>query len=231
MARPWVEVINKVQGPVSMNRNLVTLPVQGRGAGNLGNSATFQRLGMNTSQRGIPSLDVSHLETKPLSPFDIEENIVEDDHQKTELKKTRQGEETKFQRVKKVLSPTSAEVLARRDSVRSKVGSQRLSRKTLKFQSPNDMSNVYGSPDADPNVLLSVPQARRSGRHRVELGNDSVTWSRVSSKSENEEIARTVVKKPRDQNPRSVLILLSNHFIYTLLLQNGKEGFPAFVPY
>ena len=211
MARPWVEVINNDQGPVHMNRNLVTLPVQGRGAGNLGNSATFQRLGMKTSQRGIPSLEVSHLETKPLSPFDIEENI-EDDNQKSELKKTRQGEETKFQRVKKVLSPTSAEVLARRDSVRSKVGSQRLSRKTLKFQSPNDISNVNGSPDADPNVLLSVPQeARRSGRHRVELGNDCVSWSRVgvSCKSENEEIARTVVKKPRDQNHRSVLISLA----------------------
>ena len=83
MARPWVEVINNDQGPVHMNRNLVTLPVQGRGAGNLGNSATFQRLGMNTCQRGILSLEVSYLETKPLSPVDIEENI-EDDTQKME---------------------------------------------------------------------------------------------------------------------------------------------------
>ena len=169
---------------------------------------------MKTSQQGIPSLEVSHLETKPLSPVDIEENI-EDDIVKTELKKTREGEETKkFQRVKKILSPTSAEVLARRDSVRSKVGSQRLSRKTLKFQSPNDISHVNVSTDADPSVLLSVPQeARRSGRNRVELGNDSVSWSRVyggvSSKSEDEEVARTVVKKPRDQNPRLVMIKLS----------------------
>ena len=80
-----------------MNRNL---PDQGRG--NLGNSTTFQRLGMKTSQRGIPSLEVSHLETKPLFPADIEENI-EDDNQKTEFKKTHQGAETKFQRVRKVL--------------------------------------------------------------------------------------------------------------------------------
>ena len=85
VARPWWEVINNIQKPVNMNRNLVTLPVQGRAT-----SATFQRLGMKTSQRGIPSLDVSHLETKPLFPADIEENI-EDDNQKKELKKTRQG--------------------------------------------------------------------------------------------------------------------------------------------
>ena len=144
MARPWVEVVNNVQGPANMNRNLVTLPIQARGAGNLGNSATFQRLGMKTSQQGIPSLEVSHLETKPLSPVDIEENI-EDDNQKTELKKTCQEDRRKQSSsvVKKVLSLTSIE--ARRDSVRSKV-------------------------------------------------------------DEDEEVARTVVKKLRDQNSRSVLI-------------------------
>ena len=164
MARPWVEVVNNVQGPPNMNRNLVTLPAQGRAVTNLGNSATFQRLGMKTSQRGMPSLEVSHLETKPLSPVDIEEN-VEDDIQKEEVKSNKQRE--KFQRVKKVLSPASAEVLARRDSVRSKMGSQRMSRKTLQFLSP-DMSN------ADPGNLLSIPQeTRRSGRQRVELGYDS----------------------------------------------------------
>ena len=198
-----MEVVNNVQGPAIMNRNLVTLPAQGRAVTNLGNSATFQRLGMKTSQRGIPSLEVSHLETKPLSPVDIEEN-VEDDIHKEEVRSINQGEKTKFQRVKKVLSPASAEVLARRDSFRSKMGSQRMSRKTLQFQSPIDISN------ADPGNLLSIPQeTRRSGRQRVELGNDSVTWSRgsgaVSSKSEDEEVARTVIKKPKDQNTRSVL--------------------------
>lgn len=203
MARPWVEVVNNVQGPANMNRNLVTLPAQGRAVTNLGNSATFQRLGMKTSQRGIPSLEVSHLETKPLSPVDIEENF-EDDFQKEEVKSNNQREKTKFQRVTKVLSPASAEVLARRDSVRSKMGSQRMSRKTLQFQSPIDISN------ADPGNLLSIPkETRRSGRQRVELGNDSVTWSRgsgaVSSKSEDDDVARTVIKKPKDQNTRLVL--------------------------
>ena len=84
---------------------------------------------MKTSQQGIPSLEVSHLETKPLSPVDIEENI-KDDNEKAEMKMTRQREETKIQCVKKVLSLTSAAALARWDmgqcSVRSKVGSQRL---------------------------------------------------------------------------------------------------------
>lgn len=93
VARPWVEVINNIQEPVNMNRNLVTLPVQGRG--NLGNSNTFQRLGMKTSQRDIQVWrSVIYLETKPLFPADIEENI-ENDNQKTELKKTRQGGERK----------------------------------------------------------------------------------------------------------------------------------------
>ena len=44
------------------------------------------------------------------------------------------GENTKFQSVKKCLSPTSSEVWARRDSVRDKVGSQRLSRKQCQWQ-------------------------------------------------------------------------------------------------
>ena len=48
--------------------------------------ATLQRLGMQTGQRGIPSLEVSHLETKPLSPVDIEEN-AEDDIQEKEVDK------------------------------------------------------------------------------------------------------------------------------------------------
>ena len=199
-----MEVVNNVQGPANMNRNLVTLPAPAQ--------ATFQRLGMQTSQRGIPSLEVSHLETKPLSPVEIEEN-AEDDIQEKEVKKNNdnQGEKTMFQRVTKVLSPASAEVLARRDSVRSKMGSQRMSRKTLQFQSPIDIPDVNNRTNADPGILLSIPQeTHRSGRQRVEIGNDSVTWSRgsgaVSSKSEDEDVARTVIKKPKDQNPRLGLI-------------------------
>ena len=196
-----MEVINNVQGPANMNRNLVTLPAQ----------ATFQRLGMQKGQQGIPSLDVSHLETKPLSPVDIEEN-VEGDIQEKEVKKNNdnQGEKTKFQRVTTVLSPASAEVLARRESVRSKLGSQRMSRKTLQFQSPIDIPDVNNRTTADPGILLSIPQeTRRSGRQRVELGNESVSWSRgsgaMSSKSEDEDVARTVIKKSRDENARLVL--------------------------
>ena len=192
-----------MQGPANMNRNLVTLPAPAQ--------ATFQRLGMQTGQQGIPSLEVSHLETKPLSPVDIEEN-AEGDIQEMEVKKNNdnQGEKTKFQRVTKVLSPASAEVLARRDSVRSKLGSQRMSRKTLQFQSPIDIPDVNNRTTADPGILLSIPQeTRRSGRQRVELGNESVSWSRgsgaMSSKSEDEDVARTVIKKSRDENARLVL--------------------------
>ena len=87
-----------------------------------------------------------------------------------------------------------------------------MSRKTLQFQSPVDIPDVNNRTTADPGILLSIPkETHRSGRQRVELGNESVTWSRgsgaVSSKSEDEDVARTVavVKKPRDQYARSVL--------------------------
>ena len=86
VARPWVEVINNVQGPANMNRNLVTLPAPAQ--------ATFQRLGMQTGQRGIPGLEVSHLETKPLSPVDIEEN-AEDDIWEEEVKKNNDNQGAK----------------------------------------------------------------------------------------------------------------------------------------
>ena len=68
VARPWVEVINNVQGPANMNRNLVTLPAPAQ--------ATFQRLGMQTGQQGIPSLEASHLEIKPLSPVDVMRTMI-----------------------------------------------------------------------------------------------------------------------------------------------------------
>ena len=147
--------------------------------------------------------------------MDIEENAEDDIHiQEKEVEKNNDnlGEKTTFQRVTKVLSPASAEALARREIVRSNIGLQRMSRKTLQFQSPIDIPDVNNRTTADPGILLSIPQeTRRSGRQRVELGNESVTWSRgsgaVSSKSEDEDVARTVavVKKPRDQYARSVL--------------------------
>ena len=66
-------------------------------------------------------------------------------------------ERKKFQRLKKVLSPASFEVLARRDSVRSKMGSQRMSRKTLQFQSPIDIPNVSNVTNADPGIIIHSP--------------------------------------------------------------------------
>ena len=89
----------------------------------------------------------------------------------------------------KVLSPASAEVLARRDSVSSKLGSQRMSRKTLQFQSPIDI------PD-DPGILLSIAQeTHRSGRRRVDTVFSIRGSGVVSFKLEEEDVARTVIKK------------------------------------
>ena len=147
--------------------------------------------------------------------MDIEENAEDDIHiQEKEVEKNNDnlGEKTTFQRVTKVLSPASAEALARREIVRSNIGLQRMSRKTLQFQSPIDIPDVNNRTTADPGILLSIPQEtrrRRSGRQRVELGNESVSWSRgsgaVTSKSEDEDVARTVIKKSRDENTRSAL--------------------------
>ena len=75
---------------------------------------------------------------------------------------------------------------------------------TLLFKSRVDI------PDDLRIMLLSIPQeTHRSGRQRVEIGKESVSWSQgsgaVSSKSEDEDVVRTVIKKSKDQNPRSVL--------------------------
>ena len=79
-----------------------------------------------------------------------------------------------------------------------------MSRKTLLFKSRVDI------PDDLRIMLLSIRQeTHRSGRQRVEIGKESVSWSQgsgaVSSKSEDEDVARTVNKKPRDQNPSLVV--------------------------
>ena len=59
VARPWVEVVNnndQQHGGVD--------------------SATFERLGMKNSNVKIPDLEVSNLETRPLTPLITEDDLL-----------------------------------------------------------------------------------------------------------------------------------------------------------
>merc|ERR1712098_692933 len=111
--------------------------------------------------------------------------------------------------MKKILSPASAEVLARRDTVRSK---NRMSRRTLQFLSPeNEFSKL--SEIAEPGIVdesrLSVPrQVRRSVQDRTENSRYSARrrsskeqeFEGMTSQSENERSARrkdSVIKSNR----------------------------------
>ena len=132
-ARPWVEAMPRVEARpwvevVSHNvpHNSQHLPIRQ-------DSATFKRLGMRSHQADpqLPVLSGAQLETKPLS--------------------SPQALPVGGQR-NKIISPTSAEVLARRDTKLSRLSSRR----TLQFLSPAEAE-------------LSAPrQVRRSVAERSE---------------------------------------------------------------
>ena len=73
VARPWVEIVSnnvlKNYEDLNNNNNENEKPHHEE------ESATFQRLGMKSSKVGNPDLEVSHLETRPLSPVHLKENI------------------------------------------------------------------------------------------------------------------------------------------------------------
>eukprot|EP00092_Neocalanus_flemingeri_P038620 GFUD01042050.1.p1 GENE.GFUD01042050.1~~GFUD01042050.1.p1 ORF type:complete len:394 (+),score=135.83 GFUD01042050.1:81-1262(+) len=110
VARPWVEFVQP-------------------GVGRCGDSATFQRLGMRTARPGM-GLEVEQLETRPLSPVDCEDEDGEG------VKDTAVERNEKQQ----IFSPSSADVLARRDSVRSVALGSHMSRRTLVFPNMSQKS-------------------------------------------------------------------------------------------
>ena len=176
VARPWVEVVNnndQQHGGVD--------------------SATFERLGMKNSNVKIPDLEVSNLETRPLTPLITEDDLlnnaetIEMNKDASNLKISNNNEsEVVMVRVgsmKKVLSPSSAEVLARRDSVRGKISSQRMtSKRTLQFQSPVEQvvttdHDHHGAEDTGKVTLGR--RVRRSVSERLE---QSRRWSVLSAR-------------------------------------------------
>ena len=172
VARPWVEIVN----------NNKMLP----------ESATFQRLGLNNSNSKVDNLNlkVSHLESRSLSPVHLKEadkdyqryDIKDEDVHEQTTKLVEESKKINFKRhnsVKKILSPASAEVLARKDSFRSKLVSDRMSRRTLQFQSPIDMeedvhneSSKLSIPRQELNSLKEIKETsrfsvRRRSHHKV----------------------------------------------------------------
>jgi len=110
---------------------VVARPVQGQ-------AGTFQRLGMKTARPGM-GLEVGHLETRPL-PTPAEE--VEE---KNEDEKAVKDNEVMRKGVKQyMISPGSAEVLARKNTVQSFPAEYRMSRRTLVFPSQSHNSSVLG---------------------------------------------------------------------------------------
>ena len=145
VARPWVEIVH--------NNNIGVKD-------NVG-SATFDRLGMKTSRVGVPGLEVSHLETQPLTPVPKpEEDVIDNNVEEKGDQRRRVGS------MKKILSPASAEVLARRDhpSLRSR---NKMSRRTLQFQSPaiQDTSKVGGdTTNNKDDIRRSVSASNNDGK-------------------------------------------------------------------
>jgi len=110
---------------------VVARPVQGQ-------AGTFQRLGMKTARPGM-GLEVGHLETRPL-PTPAEE--VEE---KNEDEKVSKDNEVKRKGVMQyMISPGSAEVMARKNTVQSFPAEYRMSRRTLVFPSQSHNSSVLG---------------------------------------------------------------------------------------
>jgi len=210
VARPWVEIVSnnvlKNDEDIHINNNEREKPLHGE------ESATFLRLGMKSSKVGKPDLEVSHLETRPLSPVHLIENIQSNQEDLDEDDNKRMGMRKRLGSMKKILSPASAEVLARRDTVRSK---NRMSRRTLQFMSPeNEFSKL--SEIAEPGMVdesrLSVPrQVRRSVQDRME--NSRYSARRRSSKEQEVEGMTSQSENERSASRRKDSVIKSNRFV------------------
>ena len=155
--RPWVEVLGH-----NVPHNSNHLPI-------LQESGTFQRLGMKsahgtTTKPDLAVLEVDQLQTRPmtnprpleqLDPAALRNNII---------------------------SPSSAEVFARRDTARSKL-SRMSSRRTLQFKSPVELPV---SPGPEQSRLTVPRQVRRSVTERTERSSRKLEEDGVTSQEEDE---------------------------------------------
>merc|ERR1719414_893953 len=166
---------------------------------------------MKSKEDEIPDLEASHLITRPLSPVHLKDDIQVQSNQGDfcdDGKRSRR----RMGSMKKILSPASAEVLARRDTVRSK---NRMSKRTLQFLSPeNEFSKL--SEFAEPGIVdesrLSVPrQVRRSVQDRTE--NFRYSARRKSSKEQEFEGMTSQSENESSASRRKDSVIKSNRFI------------------
>ena len=133
-----------------------------------------------TSEPALAVLEVDQLQTRPMTnprPLELEDPAA---------------------RRNKIISPTSAEVFARRDTARSKL-SRMSSRRTLQFKSPVEPAV---SPDPEQNRLTVPRQVRRSVSERTERSSRKQEEDGVTSQEEDERgsgasSAQTVIRVNR----------------------------------
>jgi len=126
-------------GVLSLDQAVITDGVVARPV--QGHSGTFQRLGMQTN-RPVMGLEVGHLETRPLSPTPADE--VDSRNDAVKAKDNLKYNEVTRKNLKHCqVSPSSAEVLARRDTVQSFPAGYRMSRRTLVFPSQSQQSEDF----------------------------------------------------------------------------------------
>jgi len=181
--RPWVEVLGH-----NVPHNSNHLPI-------LQESGTFQRLGMKsvhgTTEPDLAVLEVDQLQTRPMTnprPLEL-------------------GDPAALRN--KIISPTSAEVFARRDTARSKL-SRMSSRRTLQFKSPVE---PVVSPGPEQGRLTVPRQVRRSLSERRERSSRKQEEDGVTSQEEDERgsgasSAQTVIRVNRQarKQPASITI-------------------------
>ena len=170
-------------------------------------SGTFQRLGMKSGQAStepdLAVLEVEQLQTRQMSspgcprPLELDPAVRN-----------------------KIISPTSAEVFARRDTARSKL-SRMSSRRTLQFKSPVELPPSPGPEQS----RLSVPrQVRRSLSERRERSCRRREDGGLTSQEEDERgsgasSAKTVIRVNRLARLVSAEILLAVQCYHLFSLQ------------
>jgi len=145
-----------------------------------GQAGTFQRLGMDSARPGM-SLEVEHLETRPLSPV-----IGEEEEEVKERNCVDYGRES----VQQHLSPASVEALARRNTGHSFPRGYRMSRRTLVFPSQSLPSMQEGGEEEKSSINTVVGADEEAGNSRSDKNTKQRQVRRsVSARKEKSKLA------------------------------------------
>ena len=207
VARPWVEFVQPAGGG------------GGQQGAKFGDSATFQRLGMRTSRPGM-GLELGQLETRPLSPVPCEGEDIE------EVTEEVKDGEVKRNDKQQIFSPTSADVLARRDSVRSFALGSRMSRRTLVFPTPQSVAvsqqeKVNGPREVDQKILEKSSSLNSPSNTLIDAETDQLDLS-----AENTMLER-IARDTRQRQVRRSVSARKEKSKYTLLRRQEEAGFTS----